>query len=82
LSQGWDFFGYYTPVMPSRLLPPFLIALAAMLWGSDLLLRPAALSTGWSPARVVLGEHLALCVLFAPILWRERRLLAGLRRRD
>ncbi len=64
--------------MPSRLLSPFLIALAAMLWGGDLLLRPAALSAGWSPARVVLGEHLALSVLFVPILWRERRRLAGL----
>lgn len=64
--------------MPSRLLSPLLIALAAMLWGGDLLLRPAALSAGWSPARVVLGEHLALCVLFAPVLWRERRRLAGL----
>ncbi len=49
-----------------------------MLWGSDLLLRPAALSAGWSPAWVVLGEHLALCVLFAPVLWRERRQFRGL----
>jgi drug/metabolite transporter (DMT)-like permease len=64
--------------MPSRLLSPLLIALAAMLWGGDLLLRPAALSAGWSPARVVLGEHLALCVLFTPVLWRERRRLARL----
>lgn len=53
-----------------------------MLWGSDLLLRPAALSCGWSPARVVLGEHLALCVLFAPVIWRERRMLTGLNRRQ
>ena len=68
--------------MPSRLLSPSLIALAAMLWGGDLLLRPAALSAGWSPARVVLGEHLALCVLFAPVLWRARRRLAGLTRRQ
>ena len=68
--------------MPSRLLSPFLIALAAMLWGGDLLLRPAALSAGWSPARVVLGEHLALSVLFAPILWRERRQLSRLDRRQ
>lgn len=68
--------------MPSRLLSPFLIALAAMLWGGDLLLRPAALSSGWSPARVVLGEHLALCLLFAPLLWRERRHLARLNRKQ
>ncbi len=68
--------------MPSRLLSPLLIALAAMLWGGDLLLRPAALSAGWSPARVVLGEHLALGVLFAPVLWRERRQLATLERQQ
>lgn len=64
--------------MPSRLYSPFLIALAAMLWGSDLLLRPNALSAGWSPAWVVLGEHLVLTLLFLPILWRERRTLAAL----
>ena len=64
--------------MPSRLYSPFLIALAAMLWGSDLLLRPNALSAGWSPARLVLGEHLILTLLFLPILWRERQKLAVL----
>lgn len=64
--------------MPSRLYSPFLIAVAAMLWGSDLLLRPNALSAGWSPAWVVLGEHLLLSLLFLPILWRERPKLAAL----
>ena len=82
LALGKGFVGYHTLVMPSRLLSPFLIALAAMLWGGDLLLRPAALSAGWSPARVVLGEHLALCTLFAPVLWRERRQLAKLEPRQ
>ena len=56
----------------------WLIALAAMLWGSDLLLRPEALSSGWSPARVVLGEHLLLTLAFVTVLWRGRRALAGL----
>ena len=64
--------------MPSRLYSPFLIALAAMLWGSDLLLRPNALSAGWSPAWVVLGEHLLLTLLFLPVLWRERVRLSAL----
>ncbi len=64
--------------MASQLLSPFLIALAAMLWGSDLLLRPNALSAGWSPAWLVLGEHLLLSVLFLPTLWRERQKLAAL----
>ena len=58
--------------MPTRVYSPLLIALAAMLWGSDLLLRPNALSAGWSPAWLVLGEHLLLSLLFVPVLWRER----------
>ncbi len=49
-----------------------------MLWGSDLLLRPNALSVGWSPAWLVLGEHLILTLLFLPVLWRERVKLAAL----
>ena len=50
-------------------LSTLLIALAAMLWGGDLLLRPQALSGGWSPARVVLGEHLLLTLVFlVPLL--------------
>ena len=49
-----------------------------MLWGGDLLLRPQALSGGWSPARVVLGEHLLLALVFAVTLWRGRRLLGHL----
>lgn len=68
--------------MPSPALSPFLIALAAMLWGSDLLLRPQALSAGWSPARLVLGEHLILCALFVPVLWRGRAHFARLTRRQ
>jgi drug/metabolite transporter (DMT)-like permease len=59
-----------------------LIALAAMLWGVDLLLRPAALSAGWSPAAVVLGEHLLLTAAFAVTLWRGRGMLAALTRRQ
>ena len=43
-----------------------------------MLLRPGALSCGWSPARVVLGEHLLLTLVFLPVLWRGRRDLAAL----
>jgi len=59
-----------------------LIALAAMLWGGDLLLRPQVLSSGWSPAWVVLGEHLLLTLAFGVVLWRGRRLLTGLSGRE
>ena len=72
--------GYHKRVMPNRVYSPLLIALAAMLWGSDLLLRPNALSTGWSPAWLVLGEHLLLSLLFVPVLWRERQTLSVLTR--
>ena len=51
-----------------------------MLWGSDVVLRSQALSAGWSPARLVLGEHLILCLLFAPALWRGRMEFARLTR--
>jgi len=68
--------------MVPRVYSPLFIALAAMLWGSDLLLRPNALSAGWSPAWVVLGEHLVLAVLFLPVLWNERQKLAVLSKRQ
>ena len=55
-----------------------LIAFAAMLWGSDLLLRPLVLHAGWAAARVVLWEHLLLTALFAVPLWRGRRALFAL----
>lgn len=55
-----------------------LVCLAAMLWGSDLLLRPGVLRAGWSPVWVVLGEHLLLTLAFAGALWRGRRALGRL----
>lgn len=59
-----------------------LIALAALLWGSDLLLRPPVLHAGWSAARVVLWEHLLLTLVFAVPLWRGRRALLALQGRQ
>ena len=50
-----------------------LVAFAAMLWGSDLLLRPKVLATGMGSVSIVLFEHLALVVLFLPFLIRSRR---------
>lgn len=57
-----------------------LIALAAMLWGGDLLLRPPALASGWSPGRLVLAEHLLLAAVFAWPLWAGRAALRRLTR--
>lgn len=64
--------------MPSRSLSPLLIALAAMLWGSDLLLRSQVVKAGWSPSYIVLTEHLLLTAAFLVPLWRGRHLLARL----
>jgi drug/metabolite transporter (DMT)-like permease len=57
---------------------PLLVCLGAMLWGTDLLLRPGLLSRGYSPALVVLLEHILLSIIFLPVLiaGRERILLA------
>ena len=44
------------------------VAIAAMLWGSDLLLRPAVLKTGMGPVAIVMFEHVALVAIFAPTL--------------
>jgi len=50
-----------------------LVSVGAMLWGTDLLLRPSVLSAGVDSVTLVLGEHLALTVLFAPVLFRTWR---------
>jgi len=44
------------------------VAIAAMLWGSDLLLRPSVLKTGMGPVAIVMFEHIALAAIFAPSL--------------
>ena len=68
--------------MLSRSLSPLLIALAAMLWGSDLLLRSRVVQAGWSAVDIVLAEHLLLTVAFLVPLWRGRALLLSLSRRQ
>ena len=64
--------------MPSISLSIMLVACGAMLWGSDVLLRPNALRGGWSSAALVLGEHLLLTAAFAIVLWRGRGIIASL----
>ena len=78
--------GYHRGVKSSQTflgpLFPWLIALAAMLWGSDLLLRAKVVSAGWSASYIVLAEHLILTVIFVIPLWLGRRQLAQLTRRQ
>jgi drug/metabolite transporter (DMT)-like permease len=57
------------------------VALGAMCWGSDILLR-APLAQTLPAATIVLAEHVALCVLFVPILIRYRAEWLGLARRE
>jgi drug/metabolite transporter (DMT)-like permease len=59
------------------LLPPALVALAAMLWGTDALWRTELLRTLTAPA-LVFWEHVLLVVVTAWLLWRDRRPLAAL----
>ncbi len=57
---------------------PWLVALAAMLWGSDLLLRGRVVQAGWAAADIVLAEHLILTTIFVIPLFLGRRQLAAL----
>ncbi|MBS1700240.1 MAG: DMT family transporter [Armatimonadetes bacterium] len=55
-----------------------LVSLAAMLWASDLVLRPKAQAAGISSIQIVLFEHLALAVIFIPFLALRRAEWTGL----
>ena len=59
------------------LLPPALIVLAAMLWGTDALWRTSLLTTLTAPA-IVFWEHVLLVAATGWLLWRARAVLARL----
>ena len=78
-------FGYHKSVnktVMTRQFSPWLIVLAALLWGSDLLLRARVVQAGWSAADIVLAEHLILTVIFIGPLCSGWRRLAALTRRQ
>lgn len=54
-----------------------LVALAAMLWGTDALFR-RGLALDLPAATVVFAEHVLLVAVTAPLLWRDREALRGL----
>lgn len=58
-----------------------LVALAAMLWGTDALFR-RGLALDLPAATVVFAEHVLLAALTAPLLWRDRGALRKLSRGD
>jgi len=66
----------------SSQISPWLIALAAMFWGSDLLLRARVVQAGWPAADIVWTEHLILTAAFAIPLALGWRRLASLTRRQ
>lgn len=61
------------------LVPPALIVVAAMLWGTDGLWRTALL-TAMPATAIVLWEHLLLVAATGWMLWRDRAVLAAMRR--
>jgi drug/metabolite transporter (DMT)-like permease len=63
------------------ILPPLLVAIAAMLWGTDALWRTELLKALSSPA-LVFWEHVVLVLVTGWLLWRDRRDLATLQPDD
>ena len=61
-----------TKVKPSAIYP-LLVCVGAMLWGTDLVLRPGLLKRGYSAAWVVLFEHVLLSLIYLPVLIKGRK---------
>lgn len=64
------------PTRPA-LLPPLLIVVASMLWGSDALWRTELLKTLTAPS-IVFWEHVVLVLATGWLVWRDRAALARL----
>src|SRR5438270_13232254 len=62
----------------SALIPPLMIAFAAMLWGTDGIFRTsliAGMSNSWA---IVTWEHVLLVAATGWLIWRDRRSLSKL----
>ncbi len=64
-----------------ELFPPLLVAVAAMLWGTDAIWRTDLLKRLPAPS-IVLWEHVVLVACTGWLLWRDRSRLARLDRGD
>lgn len=73
--------GHSGPTQRLALLPPAMVVLAAMLWGTDGLWRTELLKT-LSARAIVFWEHVILVAVSGWLLWRARRDLARLRPTD
>lgn len=65
----------------SNLLPPVMVAVAAMLWGTDAIWRTDLLKTLTAPA-IVFWEHVILVTVTGWLIWRGRHSLRALNRGD
>ena len=63
-------------------LGPALVAVAAMLWGTDGLWRTGLIQSGWPALTIVTWEHVILVAATGWLLWRDRAQLARLDRGD
>lgn len=63
------------------ILPPLMVAFAAMLWGTDAVWRTDLLKTLTAPA-IVFWEHVLLVSVTGWLIWTGRRTLASLDRFD
>jgi drug/metabolite transporter (DMT)-like permease len=63
-------------------LAPFLVAFAAMLWGTDGLWRTDLILSGWPSTTIVFWEHVILVAATGWLLWRDRDSLRRLDRGD
>ena len=59
-------------------LAPFLVAFAAMLWGTDGLWRTGLIESGWPSTTIVFWEHVILVAATGWLLWRDRDALRRL----
>jgi drug/metabolite transporter (DMT)-like permease len=70
-SPGRDVFVAHLSGMKTASRPLLWVALGASLWGTDTVLR-RPLTAVWPSLRIVLLEHVILCLALLPVLWRSR----------
>lgn len=59
----------------------WLVVLGAALWGADPLFRIILLREHITPTQIVLLEHLVIALFVAPVLWKHRAEMKGLKMR-
>ncbi|MCJ8014027.1 DMT family transporter [Paenibacillus sp. KQZ6P-2] len=57
----------------------WLVVLGAALWGADPLFRIILLQEHITPSQIVLLEHIIIALIMAPVLWKHRSEMKGLK---